>query len=110
MKQLITKNLVVALICLCCGLLILPSCDKISDSDTEVMVILKNQIDYWETVRTGVVRAANEMGTGCDIRWTDADADAQSQIDAIDDYIDHKSDYSGLAIAPINAIDRKSVV
>lgn len=91
----------IALICLFLGSLLIPSCCK-DDATKPVMVILKNHISYWESVKSGVDIACQEYNITCDIRWTDSDGDHQSQIDAINDYKKNCQDYSALVIAPAN--------
>lgn len=88
------------LLCVCC--MLVSSCDEKKSDNQSVMVVLKNPISYWESVESGVNRACDELNITGDIRWTLADGDSASQIEAITEYKSHLSEYSGLVIAPAN--------
>lgn len=86
----------------CLSCMFLFSCDKDDDDSKQVMVILKDQISYWESVKSGIDKACSELDVTCDVRWTSSDGDSESQIAAITEYKSHISKYSGMVIAPSN--------
>lgn len=84
--------------------------DEENSKDDAIMVILKMRgLDYWEQIGDAIQRKCAEKDVKAVIRYTDSDADYQSQLDALNEMEAMDNNYRGIIVVPIYSSDNHKV-
>lgn len=106
------KNSLILLAAIALGVTSFTSCES-EEKDDAVMVILKmkdpNNCGYWEQIGTAVDSECSAKGLKAIIRYTESDADYDSQLAALDEMEKLDYNYKGIIAVPIYSVGNHKV-
>ncbi len=94
------RKILLTVAAMCLAAIAFVACDQ--KKEDAVMVVLKMEDgNYWLQVASAIDRECAAQNVKAVIRYTTSDADYQSQLNALDEMVEHDYNYKGIIAVPI---------